>query len=193
VAAGAKRALVIADLPFGSYQVDREQAYRSSVVAMQAGAHMVKMEGGAWLAPTVEFLVARGIPVCGHIGLLPQSVNALGGYRVQGKSESGAAALHADALAIARSGASLIVVECVPRILAATLANEVPAPLIGIGAGPECAGQVLVIHDALGIQPGRPARFVRNFMTGAESIPAALAAYVAAVKQRQFPAPQHCF
>ncbi|HVO89412.1 MAG TPA: 3-methyl-2-oxobutanoate hydroxymethyltransferase [Casimicrobiaceae bacterium] len=193
VAAGAQRALVITDLPIGTYQESREQAYRSCVAAMQAGAHMCKMEGGAWLAPTVEFVVARGIPVCGHVGLLPQFVHAYGGYRVQGKGEAAAAVLRADAHAISDAGAALIVVECVPRALVATLASEVKAPLIGIGAGPDCAGQVLVIYDVLGIQPGRAARFVRNFAKGAGSIEDAIAAYVRAVKQREFPAAEHCF
>jgi 3-methyl-2-oxobutanoate hydroxymethyltransferase len=193
VAAGCRRALVIADLPFGSYQQSPEQAYAASASALQAGAHMVKLEGGAWLAPTVEFLTARAIPVCGHVGLQPQAVNALGGYRVQGKTHDAAAALIADAHALVGAGASLLVVECVPRTLGDEVTRVAGAPVIGIGAGPGCSGQVLVMYDALGIQPDRPARFVRNFMAGSPSVEAALAAYCAAVKDGSFPTAEHCF
>jgi 3-methyl-2-oxobutanoate hydroxymethyltransferase len=154
---------------------------------------MVKMEGGAWLAPAVAFVTTRGVPVCGHIGLQPQAVNALGGYRVQGKTADAAAALLADAHALVAAGASIIVVECVPQALGDALTREAGVPVIGIGAGPACSGQVLVLYDALGIQPGRPARFVRNFMLGQDSIEAALADYVAAVKDGSFPGPEHCF
>jgi len=193
VAAGCTRALVIADLPFGSYQAGPETAYTAAAAAMQAGAQMVKLEGGAWLAPTVSFLVMRGVPVCGHVGLLPQSVHALGGYRVQGKTPDAAAVLEADARALVEAGAGMLVVECVPSAVGAAVTRAAGVPVIGIGAGPSCSGQVLVIYDALGIQPGRPARFVRNFMTGHDSIEAALAAYVAAVRDGSFPAPEHCF
>lgn len=193
VVAGCSRPLVIADLPFGTFQESREQAYRSSVAALQAGAQMVKVEGGAFIAPTIEYLTERGIPVCGHVGLLPQSVNMLGGYRVQGKTPDAAAMLVADAQALARAGAALIVIECVPRELGARITREASAPTIGIGAGPDCSGQVLVVYDALGIQVGKPGRFVRNFMIGHDSVEASLAAYVAAVKDGSFPAPEHCF
>ena len=193
VAAGCARPLIVADLPFGSYQAGPAQAYAAAAAALQAGAQMVKVEGGAWLAPTVEFLATRGVPVCGHVGLQPQSVNALGGYRVQGKTADAAAALLADAQALVAAGAALFVVECVPQALGDALTRAVPVPVIGIGAGPLCSGQVLVLYDALGIQPGRPARFVRNFMTGKDSVEAALAAYAAAVKDGSFPGPEHCF
>lgn len=193
VAAGCARALVIADLPFGSYQASPEAAYATSVAAMQAGAQMVKLEGGAWLAPTVAFLTMRGIPVCGHVGLLPQSVHAVGGYRVQAKTPDAAVALADDARALAAAGASMLVVECVPGTVGEALTRDAGVPVIGIGAGPSCSGQVLVIYDALGIQPGRAARFVRNFMTGNDSIEAAIAAYVTAVKDGSFPAAEHCF
>lgn len=193
VVAGCARALVIADLPFGSYQAGVRDAYAAAAAALRAGAQMVKLEGGAWLAPSVSFLVERGIPVCGHVGLQPQSVNVIGGYRVQGKSPDAAAALLADARALVAAGAGLLVVECVPRSLGARLTAEAGVPVIGIGAGPECSGQVLVIYDALGIQPGRPARFVRNFLLGHDSIEAALNAYVAAVGDGSFPAAEHCF
>jgi 3-methyl-2-oxobutanoate hydroxymethyltransferase len=193
VAAARTRALVVADMPFGSYQAGPEAAYAACAAALKAGAGMVKLEGGAWLASTVAFLVVRGIPVCGHVGLLPQSVNMLGGYRVQGKTPDTAEALLADGRALAAAGASLLVAECIPRDLGAALTSAVGIPVIGIGAGPACSGQVLVIYDALGVTAGRPARFVRNFMPGHESIEAALGAFVAAVKDGSFPAPEHCF
>jgi 3-methyl-2-oxobutanoate hydroxymethyltransferase len=193
VAAGSERALLIADLPFGSYQASPEAAYAASVAALKAGAQMVKLEGGAWLAPTVAFLTTRGVPVCGHVGLLPQSINVLGGYRVQGKTRDAAEAMLADSHALVAAGAAILVVECVPRELGEALTRAAGVPIIGIGAGPTCSGQVLVIYDALGIQPGRPARFVRNFMAGCDSIEAALAAYVVAVKDGSFPGPEHCF
>lgn len=193
VAATSRRALIIADLPFGTYQASAQDAYAASVEAMRAGAQMVKLEGGAWLAPIIAFLTQRGVPVCGHIGLQPQSVHALGGYRVQGKTDAAAEALVADACALGAAGCALIVVECVPRVLTPRLEREAAVPVIGIGAGPECAGQVLVIYDALGITPGKPARFVRNFMAGAEDITSALAAFVEAVRSGSFPGPEHCF
>lgn len=193
VAAGATRALVVADLPFGSYQASPKVAYSAAAAAMQAGAQMVKLEGGAWLAPTVSFLTTRGIPVCGHVGLLPQSVHALGGYRVQGKTPDAVASLLDDARALVAAGAAMLVVECVPSAVGEALTQAAGVPVIGIGAGPSCSGQVLVIYDALGIQPGRAARFVRNFMAGADGIEAALRAYVAAVRDGSFPAAEHCF
>ena len=193
VARGCARPLVIADLPFGTYQTSPEQAYASSVRALQAGAQMVKLEGGSWLAPTVQFLVERGVPVCGHVGLQPQSVNALGGYRVQAKDAPAQERLVADARALETAGAALVVLECVPRAAAIAMCAAVRIPVIGIGAGPECAGQVLVLYDALGIQPTPPARFVRDFMQGRDSIASAVGAYVAAVKDVSFPAAEHCF
>jgi 3-methyl-2-oxobutanoate hydroxymethyltransferase len=193
VAAGCARPLLIADLPFGSYQASAEAAYNAAAAALQAGAHMVKLEGGAWLAATVEFLTARSVPVCGHVGLQPQSVNALGGFRVQGKNSDGVGALLADVDTLVAAGASLLVIECVPRAAGQAVTEASAVPVIGIGAGPECSGQVLVLYDALGIQPGRPNRFVRNFMSGHDSIEAALGSFVAAVKDGSFPAPEHCF
>ncbi len=193
VVAGSTRPLVIADLPFGTFQESPERAYRASVAALQAGAQMVKVEGGAWMAPTIEFLATRGVPVCGHVGLLPQSVNAMGGYRVQGKTAADADELVEDAQTLGQAGASLLVIECVPRDVGARITREAGVPTIGIGAGPDCSGQVLVIYDALGLQQGKAARFVRNFLPGRDSVEAALAAYVAAVKDGSFPAPEHCF
>jgi 3-methyl-2-oxobutanoate hydroxymethyltransferase len=193
VAAARTKALLIADLPFGTYQQSPESAYEASVAALKAGAAMVKLEGGAWLAPTVAFLTERSIPVCGHVGLQPQSVNMLGGYRVQGKTRDAADALLAEARALEAAGAAMLVVECVPPALGEALTRAARIPVIGIGAGPSCSGQVLVIFDALGVTGGKPARFVRNFMTGHESIEAALAAFVAAVRDGSFPGPEHWF
>ena len=194
VARGGARALVLTDMPFGTYHESREQAMRNAARLMAAGAQMVKLEGGEFMADTVRFLVERGVPVCAHIGLTPQAVNQLGGYRVQGRSDEGAARLRADALALEQAGAALMVMEMVP----AALATEITASLktmatIGIGAGPGCDGQVLVLHDMLGIFPGKTARFVRNFMAGADSIEDAVARYVAAVREGSFPAPEHCY
>jgi 3-methyl-2-oxobutanoate hydroxymethyltransferase len=193
VVAGCTRPLVIADLPFGTFQGRVDGAFAAGVAALQAGAQMVKVEGGAWMAPTVEYLVRRGVPVCAHVGLTPQSVHTLGGYRVQGRTDAGAEALLADTTALVDAGCALLVVECVPSALGARITEVAGIPVIGIGAGPECSGQVLVVYDALGIQPGKPARFVRNFMPGSDSIQAALAAYVDAVRDGSFPAPEHCF
>jgi 3-methyl-2-oxobutanoate hydroxymethyltransferase len=191
VARGLAAAWLIADLPFGSYHAGPEQALVSAVAVMQAGAKMVKVEGGAWLAPTVAFLVERGIPVCAHLGLTPQSVHALGGYRVQGRSEDDATRLMSDARALEAAGAALLVLELIPSALAVRVTDSVRMPTIGIGAGSGVSGQVLVLHDMLDIYPGRKPRFVRNFMQDRTSIGAAVAAYVAAVKDRSFPAPEH--
>lgn len=193
VARGARSALIVTDMPFGSYGESPQRAYAGAAELMAAGAHMIKMEGGSWLAPTVEFLVQRGIPVCGHLGLLPQSVHQVGGYKVQGKTDASAQQMRADAKALSDAGADLLVLEMVPAELAATLTAECSAATIGIGAGAGCAGQVLVVYDMLGIYPGKMARFVRNFMTGAESIEAAIAAYVKAVKDGSYPAPEHSY
>jgi 3-methyl-2-oxobutanoate hydroxymethyltransferase len=192
VAAGARTALVIADMSFGSYQASREQAYGNAARLMAAGAQMVKLEGGAWLAPTVEFLAARGIPVCGHLGLQPQSVHRYGGYKAQGKTDESARVLREDTQALVSAGIELLVFEMVPAQLATEITSSIAVPTIGIGAGPGCSGQVLVLYDMLGIYPGKPARFVRNFMTGADDIEAAVVAYVKAVKDGSFPAPEHC-
>ena len=185
---GAKHALVVVDMPFGSYEESPAQAFRNAAVLMQAGAHMVKLEGGGWTADTVRFLVDRGIPVCGHLGLTPQTVHSLGGYRVQGRDTVTAGHLRSDALALQDAGASLLVLEMVPARLSAELTQQLPnCHTIGIGAGSDTAGQVLVMHDMLGITLGRTPRFVRNFMQGASGVPEAVAAYVAAVKSGTFP------
>ena len=193
VARSNKNAMIVTDLSFGSFQQNKEQAFAAAVELMQAGAHMVKLEGGVWMAETTEFLQMRGIPVCAHIGLTPQSVNAFGGYKVQGKGDVAAQALLADAQAHADAGAALVLMECVPAALAAEVTRSISCPTIGIGAGVDCDGQVLVMHDMLGVFPGKTARFVRNFMQGQDSIQAAVSAYVNAVKKSEFPAAEHQF
>ena len=188
------RPFIVADMPFGSYQESPAQAMRSAVPLMAAGAQMVKLEGGAFMAETVRFLVERGVPVCAHIGLTPQSVHQLGGYRVQGKTDAGAQQMKQDAAALQDAGAALIVLEMVPAPLAAEISRSLTTmATIGIGAGPDCHGQVLVLHDMLGVYPGKKARFVRNFMQGAADIDDAVKAYVKAVKDGSFPAPEHCY
>lgn len=189
VARGNRTAWVIGDLPFGAYQESKEQALRSAAALMQAGAHMVKLEGGGWTTDTVRFLVERGIPVCGHLGLTPQSVHALGGWRVQGRDEDAAAVLRRDARELAEAGAAMLVLELVPSELAASITKELPIPVIGIGAGRDCSGQVLVLHDALGLADN-PARFVRDFMLGSVSIPNAIQRFVEEVKNQRFPVPE---
>ena len=193
VARGNRSAWLIADMPFGSYQASVPAAVDAAVAFMRAGAHMVKLEGGAWLAPTVQALVRAGIPVCAHLGLTPQSVHALGGYRVQGKDEAAAATLRSDAQALQAAGASMLVLEMVPAALATAVTATLAIPTIGIGAGNGCSGQVLVLHDMLDVYPGRRPRFVRNFMAGQPSIRAAVEAYVAAVRERSFPAAEHSY
>jgi 3-methyl-2-oxobutanoate hydroxymethyltransferase len=190
VARGNRTAWVIGDLPFGSYQESVEQAVRSAAVLMQAGAHMVKLEGGGWTAPVVRALVERGIPVCAHLGLTPQSVNALGGYRIQGKGEQAAATLKQHSIELAQAGAAMLVLELMPSSVSADITQSVPVPVIGIGAGPDCSGQVLVLHDMLGITAGKLPRFVRNFMEGSDGIEDAASRFVAAVKDKSFPDPQ---
>jgi 3-methyl-2-oxobutanoate hydroxymethyltransferase len=181
-------------MPFGSYQGSREQALANAVTLMQAGAQMVKVEGGAFIAPTIAYLVERGIPVCAHVGLTPQSVHALGGYRIQGKTEAQAAQLLADAGALEAAGAALLVLELMPSAVATQVTQLLErTATIGIGAGNACHGQVLVLHDMLDVFPGRKPRFVRNFMAGSASIGEAVRRYVAAVKDRSFPGPEHAY
>ncbi|CAG2142019.1 3-methyl-2-oxobutanoate hydroxymethyltransferase [Cupriavidus plantarum] len=192
VARGNQTALLMSDLPFGTYATP-EMAYASAVELMRAGAQMVKIEGGEWLAPTVRFLVERSIPVCAHIGLTPQSVHALGGFKVQGKTDESAAQLKRDAVSLQDAGAQIVLMEAVPATLAATVTSLLKVPTIGIGAGVDCTGQVLVLQDMINVYPGRKAKFVRNFMEGQTSIEGAVRAYVAAVKDGSFPAPEHTF
>ncbi|WP_334187136.1 3-methyl-2-oxobutanoate hydroxymethyltransferase [Noviherbaspirillum sp.] len=192
VARGNKTALLVADMPFGSYATP-EAAFAHAVELMRAGAQMVKLEGGAWLADTIRFLTDRAVPVCAHLGLTPQSVHQFGGYKVQGKTSEAAEQLKQDALTLQAAGASLLVLEAIPSALGKETTEMLAIPTIGIGAGPDCSGQVLVMHDMLGVFPGRKARFVKNFMEGQTSIAGAVQAYIAAVKDKSFPGPEHCF
>jgi 3-methyl-2-oxobutanoate hydroxymethyltransferase len=193
VARGAKRAFIMADMPFGTFQESPRQAFANAAKLMAAGAHMVKIEGGGVMLDTVKFLVERGIPVCAHIGLTPQSVHQLGGYTVQGKGEEQARRLVDDALALQEAGAGLLLLESVPSALAREITAKLSIPTIGIGAGPDCSAQVLVLYDLLGIYPGKTPKFARNFLAGAGSAQAAVEAYVRAVKNGELPAPEHCF
>ena len=193
VARGNERALILADMPFGSYQQGKEQAFSSAAQLMAAGAHMVKLEGGALMAETVEFLQLRGIPVCAHIGLTPQSVHAFGGYKVQGKGDAAAQALINDARAHEAAGAAMVLMECVPAVLGEEITRMLACPTIGIGAGAGCDGQVLVMHDLLGIYHGRSPKFSKNFMDGQPSILAAFETYVQDVKAGRFPTAEHSF
>lgn len=193
VARGLHKALLIADLPFMSYAT-REQAYASSARLLgEGGAAMVKLEGGGWAADVIHALAERDIPVCAHLGLTPQSVHKLGGYRVQGRDEERAERLLTDAREVAAAGADLLVLECVPSALAERITRELSIPTIGIGAGPHCDGQVLVMYDLLGLTPGKRPRFSKNFLAGHDSIAAALQAYANAVRGGEFPAPEHSY
>jgi 3-methyl-2-oxobutanoate hydroxymethyltransferase len=187
VARGRKSAWLIADLPFGSYHQSPQQAWASALRLVQAGAHMVKLEGGGWTAATVRFLVERGVPVCAHLGLTPQTVTMLGGYKVQGRNEAAANLLKQQAQELVEAGAQMLVLEMVPAVLAAEVTRMLPIPVIGIGAGVGCSGQVLVLHDMLNVTPGRLPRFVKNFMLGAASVQEAVRHYVAEVKAQTFP------
>jgi len=193
VARGSKRAFLITDMPFGSYQESPQQAFRSAAELMAAGAQMVKLEGGTELAETVRFLTQRGVPVCGHLGLTPQSVHQFGGYRVQGKGEDAEQKLLGDALELEAAGAGLLVLEAIPAKLGEQVTQRLRIPTIGIGAGSGCSGQVLVLHDMLDVFPGKKARFVRNFMKGASSISDAAERYVRAVRDGSFPSEEHSF
>lgn len=192
VARGNKTAMIVSDMPFGTYATP-ESAYDNAAELIKAGAHMVKIEGGRWLEETVRFLTERAIPVCGHLGLTPQSVPQFGGYRVQGKQSEAAKRIIEDAEILQNAGASLFVLEAIPSTLGKEVTEALSVPTIGIGAGPDCSGQVLVLHDMLNVYPGRKARFVRNFMEGQPSIEEAIKAYIRAVKDGSFPAPEHCF
>jgi len=190
---GNTDALILADLPFMAYAT-LEQTMTNSALLMQAGAHMVKVEGALWLADSIRLLAERGIPVCAHMGLTPQSVNILGGYKVQGRSENQARQMRADAIALEQAGAAMLLLECVPSELAQEITQAVGIPVIGIGAGSGTDGQVLVLHDMLGLSiTGRVPKFVKNFMAGQQNIQAALGAYVTEVKAATFPGIEHGF
>jgi 3-methyl-2-oxobutanoate hydroxymethyltransferase len=193
VARGSSKAFIITDMPFGSYQVSPAQAFENASKIMAAGAHMVKIEGGQIMADTIQFLTRRGIPVCAHIGLTPQSIHQLGGYKLQGNSEKSAKQLLDDAKLLEKSGANLLVMEVVPAKLAKKITQTLAIPTIGIGAGVNCSAQVLVLHDMLGLVQGKKPRFVKDFMADAKSIQEAIANYVTAVKTGQFPGKEHEF
>jgi len=193
VARGSKQAFIIADMPFGTFQVSPEKTFEHAARLMAAGAQMVKLEGGAAMVDTIAFLTQRGVPVCGHIGLTPQSVHQLGGYRVQGKDQAAAQLLLNDAVAVAQAGAGMLLLEAIPALLAAEITAQITIPTIGIGAGAACSGQVLVLHDMLDIYPGKKARFVKNYMQGAASIADAVTRYVDEVKSGAFPGAEHSF
>lgn len=185
-------AFIIADLPFASYG-DPVQALDSAAELMRAGADMVKLEGGDWQVDIIQYLVERSVPVCAHLGLLPQSVHVLGGYKVQGKSKDAASLMLEQAIACEQAGAQMIVLEAIPSSLGKTITESLSIPTIGIGAGADCSGQVLVLQDMLGISPGKPPKFVKNFLDGHASIEAAVKAYVREVKSGKFPGPEHGF
>ena len=185
-------AFVIGDLPFASYG-DPVQALDSAATLMRAGADMVKLEGGDWQIEIIQYLVERSVPVCAHLGLLPQSVHVLGGYKVQGKSKDAASLMLEQAIACEQAGAQMIVLEAIPSSLGKKITEALSIPTIGIGAGPDCSGQVLVLQDMLGISPGKPPKFVKNFMEGHHSIEAAVKAYVREVKSGKFPGAEHGF
>lgn len=190
VARGNQTAFLVADLPFGTYATP-QSAFDNAAVLIRAGAQMVKIEGGAWLVDTVRFLSDRGIPVFAHLGLTPQSVHQLGGFRVQGKTTESVSRLKADATALQAAGASLLLLEAIPSALGKEVTDMLTIPTVGIGAGSDCSGQVLVMHDMLDVPSGKKARFVRNFMEGQTSIEGAIRAYVEAVKNGSFPASEH--
>ena len=193
VARGLRRAFLMADMPFMSYTMP-EQALDNAVRLMQeGGAMMVKLEGAHGQVAVVEFLARHDIPVCAHLGLKPQSVHKIGGFRVQGREESVAEKMLSDAKALQDAGADMVLLECVPNEVGQSITEALDVPVIGIGAGPLVDGQILVLYDALGITPGRTPRFVRNFLEGAPSPLAGVEAYVKAVKTRGYPAPEHCF
>ena len=204
---GAPNTLILADMPIGSYEQDNEAAYKNALWLMKSGAHMVKFEGGGKRVETARYLVQHGVPVCAHLGFTPQSVNQLGGYKIQGKTDESAAQILKDAKDMADAGASFVLLEMVPAALAKSITESINCPTIGIGAGVDCNGQVLVLQDLLGVYTGAanksPAefknpRFVRNFLqdsavNGQASVQNAVAAYVKAVKDKSFPAAQHSY
>lgn len=190
---GNTGALLVADLPFMSYSSE-DQSLQSAAALMREGAQMVKLEGGAWLAETTRLLAERGIPVCAHMGLTPQSINHLGGYRVQGRDPEHGQTIIDEALVLQQAGASIILIECVPASLGEKLTQQLDVPVIGIGAGAGTDGQILVWHDLLGLYPGKQAKFVKNFLAGnPQGIQGALQDYVAQVKSGQFPDADHSY
>lgn len=193
VSQGSNKAFIITDMPFGSYQQSPQQAFENAAKIISAGAHMVKIEGGLIMADTLQFLTQRGIPVCAHIGLTPQFIHQLGGYKLQGNSQKSAKQLLDDAKILEKAGAGLMVIEMVPAKLAKKITQTISIPTIGIGAGVYCSAQVLVLHDMLGLYRSKKPRFVKDFMAGTNSIQEAVASYVSAVKTGQFPSNEHEF
>jgi len=193
VARGLRRSVLMADLPYQSYATPQRALDSAARLQAEGQAAIIKLEGAGHVLDSIEFLTARDIPVCAHLGLTPQSVLKLGGYRVQGRDAEAAQRLREDARRVAEAGAELLVLECVPAGLAAEITRDIAIPTIGIGAGPDCDGQVLVMHDLLGVTPGRRPRFVKDFLAGAGTVEAAFLAYAEAVRSGSFPAPEHCF
>lgn len=193
VARGLRRAVLMTDMPYQSYATPQRALDSAARLQAEGQASIVKLEGAGHVLDAIEFLTARDIPVCAHLGLTPQSVLKLGGYRVQGRDAEAAQRLREDARRVAEAGAELLVLECVPASLAAEITRDIAIPTIGIGAGPDCDGQVLVMHDLLGVTPGRRPRFVKDFLAGAGTVEAAFVAYAEAVRGGSFPAPEHCF
>ena len=191
---GNQGALIMADLPFMSY-ASESQSLESAAHLMRHGAHIVKLEGGAWLSASARLLTERGIPVCAHMGLTPQSINRIGGYRVQGRNPDQAATILEEAKLLEDAGAAMLLLECVPVELAAKITEAIRVPVIGIGAGPATDGQIMVLHDLLGMETTgvKPPRFVKDFLAETGSIRSAVETYVQAVENGVFPAPEHCF
>ncbi|WP_421210429.1 3-methyl-2-oxobutanoate hydroxymethyltransferase [Aeromonas enteropelogenes] len=192
VARGASKALVVADMPFMSYATP-EQTYQNAARLMAAGARMVKMEGGDWLCESIRHLTRNGVPVCGHLGLTPQSVHVFGGFKVQGRDEFQAQEIYRQALELQAAGIQLLVLECVPTALAERITKALRIPVIGIGAGPATDGQILVMHDAFGITSGYVPKFTKNFLAETGDVRAAVRLYVQQVSEGSFPGPEHCF
>lgn len=202
VSAGAPNTVIMADMPLGSYEHDNEAAYKNAQWLIKSGAHIVKFEGGGDRVHTARYLVQRGIPVCAHLGFTPQSVNQLGGYKIQGKTEASAEQILKDAIDMAEAGASMVLLEMVPAALAKKITESIKISTIGIGAGVDCSGQVLVLQDLLGIYTGiagkkpeefKSPRFVRNFLKDTSSVQEAVKLYVECVKNQTFPAPEHSY
>jgi 3-methyl-2-oxobutanoate hydroxymethyltransferase len=192
---GNRGSMIMADLPFMTY-ASEGQSLESAALLMRAGAHIVKLEGGAWLAESTHLLSERGIPVCAHMGLTPQSINRIGGFRVQGRDPEQAHTIIEEALTLQDAGAAVLLLECVPIALAQEITEKLEIPVIGIGAGPHTDGQIMVMHDMLGITPAaiKPPRFIKNFLPESEmGLPGAFAAYARAVREGTFPGPEHCF
>lgn len=189
---GNRGALLMADLPFMTYYSENA-TLENAAVLMREGAQIVKLEGGAWLAESTRLLVQRGVPVCAHMGLTPQSVNHLGGYRVQGRDPEKAKRMINEALFLQEAGASFILLECVPMSLGQQITEELEVPVIGIGAGPHTDGQIMVMHDLLGLYPGKSAKFVKNFLSGNNSIQSAIKQFATDVRNGDFPLEEHCY